>query len=130
MAIRAEVAGAAIRIGRDIARGRSRCRCLQEVWGTDETTQAHEFAAILGLHAGFAEPSYPAVPDPPHVSDHDGVTLGLGVLSRWPITGMPQVATPAQHPLGSARPESDAGTSGRPVADCGGLLGVRGRLQR
>ena len=61
---------------------------LQEVWGTDETTQAHEFAAILGLHAGFAEPSYPAVPDPPHVSDHDGVTLGLGVLSRWPITSM------------------------------------------
>ena len=58
---------------------------LQEVWGTDETTQAHEFAASLGLHAGFAEPSYPAVPDPPQVADHDGVTLGLGVLSRWPI---------------------------------------------
>ena len=30
---------------------------LQEVWSTDETTQAHEFAASLGLHAGFAEPS-------------------------------------------------------------------------
>ena len=70
---------------------------LQEVWGTDETTQAHEFAASLGLHAGFAEPSYPAVPDPPQVADHEGVTLGLGVLSRWPITSMQQVATPARH---------------------------------
>ena len=35
---------------------------LQEVWGSDETTQADEFAAALGLFAGFAEPSYPAVP--------------------------------------------------------------------
>ena len=61
----------------------SRCK---EVWATEETTQAHEFAASLGLHAGFAEPSYPAVPDPPQVSDHDRVTLGLGVLGRWPIT--------------------------------------------
>jgi endonuclease/exonuclease/phosphatase family metal-dependent hydrolase len=35
---------------------------LQEVWGKAETTQAHEFAGQLGLHAAFGAPSYvPAV---------------------------------------------------------------------
>lgn len=65
--------------------------------GSDETTQADEFAAALGLFAGFAEPSYPAVPDPPQLADHEGITLGLGVLSRWPITSMRPVGTPARH---------------------------------
>jgi len=69
---------------------------LQEVWGSDETTQADEFAAALGLFAGFAEPSYPAVPDPPQLADHEGITLGLGVLSRWPITSMRPVGTPGR----------------------------------
>jgi endonuclease/exonuclease/phosphatase family metal-dependent hydrolase len=65
--------------------------------GSDETTQADEFAAALGLFAGFAEPSYPAVPDPPQLADHEGVTLGLGVLSRWENTRMRPVGTPARH---------------------------------
>ncbi len=50
----------------------------------------------LGLFAGFAEPSYPAVPDPPQLADHEGITLGLGVLSRWPITSMRPVGTPGR----------------------------------
>ena len=70
---------------------------LQEVWATDETTQAHEFAEQLGLHAGFASPSYPAAPDPPQIPDHAGVRLGLGLLSRWPIVGVQPVETPARH---------------------------------
>jgi endonuclease/exonuclease/phosphatase family metal-dependent hydrolase len=70
---------------------------LQEVWGTAETTQAHEFADRLGLHAGFAAPSYPPAPDPPETPDHEGVALGLGLLSRWPITSLRQVELPARH---------------------------------
>lgn len=70
---------------------------LQEVWGKAETTQAHEFADQLGLHAGFAAPSYPPAPDPPETPDHQGVALGLGLLSRWPITSLRPVALPARH---------------------------------
>jgi hypothetical protein len=68
-------------------------RCL---WASDETTQAHEFAEALGLHAGFAEPSYPPVPDQPQISDHVGVKLGIGLLSRWPIANLEVVDTPAR----------------------------------
>ena len=35
---------------------------FQEVWATEETTQAHELADLLGLHAAFASPSYPPAP--------------------------------------------------------------------
>ena len=38
---------------------------LQECWGTSSTTQAHEFAAALGMHAGFAAPALPPAPYPP-----------------------------------------------------------------
>src|SRR5215203_1609903 len=57
---------------------------LQEVWATEETTQAHELAAELGWHAAFAAPSYPPAPDPPELPDQEGVSLGIGLLSRWP----------------------------------------------
>ena len=70
---------------------------LQEVWGTAETTQAHEFAGQLGLHAAFAAPSYPPAPEAPRTSDHEGIALGLGLLSRWPITSRRQVELPARH---------------------------------
>ena len=66
------------------------------------------------------------------VSDHDGVTLGLGVLSRWPITSMQQAAMPARHrswvPL--ALTATLAHPAGPLAADCGELLGVRGCVQR
>jgi endonuclease/exonuclease/phosphatase family metal-dependent hydrolase len=70
---------------------------LQEVWATDGMTQADEFGELLGLHAGFASPSYPAAPEPPQIPDHAGVKLGLGVLSRWPIISLEPAETPARH---------------------------------
>ena len=70
---------------------------LQEVWGTAETTQAHEFAGRLGLHAAFAAPSYPPAPATPKTPDHEGVALGIGLLSRWPIAGLRRVELPARH---------------------------------
>jgi endonuclease/exonuclease/phosphatase family metal-dependent hydrolase len=70
---------------------------LQEVWATDERSWVHEIAEIFGLHAGFASPSYPAVPDPPQTPDDAGVKLGLGILSRWPIISLRPVETPARH---------------------------------
>lgn len=70
---------------------------LQECWGTEETTQAHEFAAELGMHAGFVAPGLPPAPDPPETEDQAGVQVGIGVLSRWPLTSVRAVALPARH---------------------------------
>jgi endonuclease/exonuclease/phosphatase family metal-dependent hydrolase len=70
---------------------------LQEVWGTTDTTQAHQFAGQLGRHAGFAAPSYPPAPEPPTSPDHQGVAIGLGLVRRWPITSLRQVELPARH---------------------------------
>src|SRR4051812_40669950 len=67
---------------------------LQEVWGSDDTTQAHELAAALGMHAAFAQPSYPAVPAD---SDAPGISLGVAILSRWPLHEQAVVALPARH---------------------------------
>jgi endonuclease/exonuclease/phosphatase family metal-dependent hydrolase len=70
---------------------------LQEVWGTGATTQAHELAGPLGLHAAFVETSLPPAPDPPQDPDHEGVLVGLGLLSRWPITRCRALPMPAEH---------------------------------
>ncbi|MFI6074345.1 endonuclease/exonuclease/phosphatase family protein [Actinoplanes sp. NPDC051343] len=70
---------------------------LQEVWAGDGTTQAHELASALGMHAVFASPSYPPAPDDPGVDDWAGIDLGIAVLSRWPILGHQTAVMPARH---------------------------------
>ena len=47
--------------------------------------------------AAYAEPSYPAVPEPPRTQDDEGVTLGVGLVSRWPITARRVEQLPARH---------------------------------
>jgi endonuclease/exonuclease/phosphatase family metal-dependent hydrolase len=70
---------------------------LQEVWGTGETTQADELGEALGMHATFAEPSYPVAPDAPEQPDQAGVELGVALLSRWPIVQREAIAMPSRH---------------------------------
>lgn len=70
---------------------------LQECWGTGSTTQAHEFAAELGMHAAFLAPSLPPRPDPPETDDQADVEVGIGLLSRWPMTEVRPVPLPARH---------------------------------
>jgi endonuclease/exonuclease/phosphatase family metal-dependent hydrolase len=70
---------------------------LQEVWGADGTTQADEYGKALGYHAAFACPSYPSAPDPAMVPDHEGVELGIALLSRWPIIEHEVITLPARH---------------------------------
>jgi endonuclease/exonuclease/phosphatase family metal-dependent hydrolase len=67
---------------------------LQEVWGADGTSQAHELADALGHHAAYAEPSLPPPPDGP---EHAGVEVGLGLVSRWPIGSWEAVRMPARY---------------------------------
>lgn len=69
---------------------------LQECWAVDGTSQAHELAAALGMHAAFAGPSLPPVPEPPETPDQDGVRLGVGVVSRWPIVAVAEHRLPAR----------------------------------
>lgn len=70
---------------------------LQEVWATDETTQADELAAALGMHAIFAAPSYPMAPQDDDRVDFRGVELGIAVLSRWPVLDHDVIPLPARH---------------------------------
>jgi len=61
---------------------------LQECWALGDRTQADALGEELGLHAAFAEPAYPPVPDPVEHPDQIGVRMGLGLLSRWPISSV------------------------------------------
>ncbi len=70
---------------------------LQEVWGGPTTTQAHELADLLGMHAVFAAPSYPVAPQDSDRKDWAGIELGLGVLSRWPVLDSSALVMPARH---------------------------------
>jgi endonuclease/exonuclease/phosphatase family metal-dependent hydrolase len=70
---------------------------LQESWGTADDTQPDAFARELGFSAAFAEPSMPPRPDPPEHEDQRDVGIGVGLLSRWPITGVERIALPERH---------------------------------
>jgi endonuclease/exonuclease/phosphatase family metal-dependent hydrolase len=70
---------------------------LQEVWAGDGTTQAHELAEALGMHAVFASPSYPPAPADPDNDDWAGFDLGIAVLSRWPVLDHETAVMPARH---------------------------------
>jgi endonuclease/exonuclease/phosphatase family metal-dependent hydrolase len=70
---------------------------LQETWGADDLHQPGDLAAQLRIHAAFAEPSLPPLPDPPEHADQIGYRLGVGLLSRWPIIRQRRVATPQRH---------------------------------
>ncbi|WP_232667440.1 endonuclease/exonuclease/phosphatase family protein [Pseudonocardia sp. TRM90224] len=69
---------------------------LQEVWGSGGTTQVDRLAAQLGRHAAFVAPGLPPPPDPPERADQQGIDVGLGLLSRWPISGCRSVVMPAR----------------------------------
>jgi endonuclease/exonuclease/phosphatase family metal-dependent hydrolase len=71
---------------------------LQEVWGQEDTTQADQMAARLGMHPAFAPTSIP-----PPGPGHPGVEMGIAVLSRWPILQVRRHLLPAVH-----RPEPAA----------------------
>jgi endonuclease/exonuclease/phosphatase family metal-dependent hydrolase len=70
---------------------------LQEVWSTDETTQADELAKALGMYAVFASPSYPPAPMGTGEPEWEGVDLGIAVLSRWPVLDDDTAVMPARH---------------------------------
>ncbi len=96
---------------------------LQECWGAGTTSQAHEFARELGLHAAFVAPSLPPAPDPPETADQVGVEVGIGLLSRWPILDVQAVPLPAPG-AGSGRGSRRAGAPRRTAPRRRGPPGV------
>ena len=70
---------------------------LQECWGTDGTSQAHVVAERLGLRAEFLAPSLPPVPEPPERTDQADVSMGVGLVSRWPIDRVTRHVLPVSH---------------------------------
>jgi endonuclease/exonuclease/phosphatase family metal-dependent hydrolase len=70
---------------------------LQECWAHGQRSQAHVLAERLGMHAAFVGPSLPPPPAPPERPDHDGVALGVGLVSRWPIDDLTAVTLVVTH---------------------------------
>ena len=59
---------------------------LQEAWALGDRTQADALGEELGMFSAFVEPGIPVPPDPVQNPDYYGVRMGLGLLSRWPIS--------------------------------------------
>jgi endonuclease/exonuclease/phosphatase family metal-dependent hydrolase len=70
---------------------------LQECWSFDGVSQAHAIADRLGGHAAFDGPSLPPVPQPPEHPDQAGVLMGVGLVSRWPISSVRRHELPVSH---------------------------------
>src|SRR5689334_12195351 len=88
---------------------------IQECWGTPERTQADVLAEAIGGEAAFVRVGLPPAPEPVEEPAQEGVGMGLGLVSRWPIASVTRVplmsagrdnaalvATIA-HPLGELR---------------------------
>jgi endonuclease/exonuclease/phosphatase family metal-dependent hydrolase len=59
---------------------------LQETWGTVEGSQPGLLAKKLGLAASvFAPTSLPPEPGTAEFPEQEGVTMGIGLVSRWPL---------------------------------------------
>jgi endonuclease/exonuclease/phosphatase family metal-dependent hydrolase len=68
---------------------------IQECWGTTERNQAEVIAEAVGGHAAYIEVGLPPVPSPPEDETQKGATMGLGLVSRWPIDSIENVALPS-----------------------------------
>ena len=58
---------------------------LVETWAADGTSQPEQLGRALGLHAVYARTSLPPEPVPVEYPDQEGATVGIGLLSRWPV---------------------------------------------
>ncbi|MGA5302394.1 endonuclease/exonuclease/phosphatase family protein [Nucisporomicrobium flavum] len=74
------------RIAAALARHSPDLVALQETWGTAGGSQPRALADRLGLRGSvFVPTSLPPVPPEPETPDQAGVTMGIGLMSRWPL---------------------------------------------
>lgn len=88
---------------------------IQECWGERDRTQADVFAEALGGHAAFVE-----VDLPPATGAGDGATMGLGLVSRWPISAVGRVPVPSE----GRRNAALVATIQRPDGDMRAVVGA------
>ncbi len=69
---------------------------IQECWGDGSTDQAQVLGRSLGLHAAFVRVGLPPEPDPIEEPSQEGVVMGLGLLSRWPIASVRAEPMPSE----------------------------------
>src|SRR6266511_1381521 len=60
---------------------------LVETWAGEGTSQPARIAGPRDMHAAYARTSLPPEPDPVEYPDQAGITVGIGLVSRWPILG-------------------------------------------
>ncbi len=69
---------------------------IQECWAEAERTQADAIAEELGGHAAFVPTGLPPAPEPAEYAEQENVAMGLGLVSRWPITRILRAALPSE----------------------------------
>src|SRR3990170_436025 len=68
---------------------------VQEAWGTPIGNQPELLGGALGLRSAFVEPALPPPPVPVEHADQADVTVGVGLLSRWPVLRADAVNLPS-----------------------------------
>ncbi len=69
---------------------------IQECWAEGDRTQADLLAEALGGHAAFVPTGLPPVPYPVEEASQDGVRMGLGLVSRWPLDRLLRTTLPSE----------------------------------
>lgn len=69
---------------------------LQECWGAEHETQADLLAAALDANAAFVEVGLPPAPQPAEYAEQEGIAMGLGLVSRWPIASVEECPMPSE----------------------------------
>jgi endonuclease/exonuclease/phosphatase family metal-dependent hydrolase len=79
---------------------------LAETWIAPTESQPERFARRLGYEFAVTGFGLPPVPSPPESPDQVGVDMGIGLLSRWPVTRSTAVEMPSpDRPLVALRAE-------------------------
>jgi endonuclease/exonuclease/phosphatase family metal-dependent hydrolase len=60
---------------------------LVETWAGEGTSQPARIAGPRAMEAVYVRTSLPPEPDPVEYPDQAGITVGIGLVSRWPILG-------------------------------------------
>ena len=93
---------------------------VQECWGTEARTQADVLAEAIEGFSAFVPVELPPEPLPPETPSQEGVRMGLGLVSRWPIERVQRVSTPSEGRINAAL----VGTVGHPLGEMRVVVGA------